>query len=417
LIRDAERLLSELRARLPNPLPSRLGVAVSGGSDSTALLHLLSRVTEGTDTNLFAATVDHGLRSEAAEEAAEVAALCRRLEISHTTLKWGGWDGSGNLQDQARRARYRLLRDWARAHDIPAVTLGHTADDQAETVLMRLGRAAGVTGLSAMPMVRAFDGVDLVRPLLFATRAELQGYLLAHGVDWTEDPSTQNIRFDRLKARQSLAQLAELGISAKSLARVAENMGHANTALAQYTQETAQRLTVEEAGSIRLDCAGFAGLPKELQRRIVIGIVRWIAGGDYPPRQASVDRTIAAVSNSRPATIGGCTLVPNGDFTWFCRELNPVVNLVAPPGLPWDRRWIVSGPDIPGAQIRALAESGLKQLPDWRTSGLPRAALLATPAVWVGQALVSAPLGGLGHGWTARFDPAYPSFTASFLSH
>lgn len=417
MIRDADRLLSGLRARLPNPLPSRLGVAVSGGSDSTALLHLMSRIAEGTDTNLFAATVDHGLRPESAAEAAKVAALCRELEIPHEILKWTGWDGTGNLQDQARRARYRLLRDWAHAQDIPAIALGHTADDQAETVLMRLGRAAGVTGLSAMPVVRMFDGVALVRPLLFATRSQLRDYLVAQAIDWMEDPSNQNIRFDRIKARQSLGQLAELGISAESLARVAENLGHANTALAQYTQETAQRLTVEQAGSIRLDCAGFSGLPKELQRRIVIGIVRWIAGGDYPPRQASVDRTISAVSAGRPTTIGGCALVPDGEFAWFCRELNPVTDLVTSPGLQWDRRWIVSGPDLPGAQVRALAERGLKQLPDWRSRGLPRAALLATPAVWVGETLVSAPLGGSGDGWTARIDPAYPTFTATFLSH
>ncbi len=410
-------LLAGLRSRLPDPLPPRLGVAVSGGSDSTALLHLLSRVYEPSGLGLHVATVDHGLRPESAAEAATVAGLCHSLNIPHTTLHWSGWQGAGNLQDQARRARYGLLRDWALAQDIPAIALGHTADDQAETVLMRLGRAAGVTGLSAMPTVRMSDGVSLYRPLLFATREQLRAYLVEEGLGWADDPSNQDPRFDRIKARRALAQLSELGITADSLSRVAENLGQANHALERYAQDAARGLTKTQAGSIRVERAGFSDLPQEVQRRLVVGIVRWIAGGDYPPRQSAVEQAVRATVEGRLATVGGCLVVASADSAWFCRELKPVAQQVARPGAVWDRRWIVSGPNRPGVRIRALSEAGLQHLPDWRSTGLPRAVLLATPAVWSDGELLSGPVAGWANGWQARIDPAYPALPTAFLSH
>ena len=114
----------------------RLGVAVSGGSDSVALLHLLAGHAPLRDAGLYCVTVDHGLRPESAAEARFVSELCCSLDIPHQTLCWQGWDGRGNTQDAARRARYSLMADWAHTHGIGAVALGHTQDDQAETVLM-----------------------------------------------------------------------------------------------------------------------------------------------------------------------------------------------------------------------------------------------------------------------------------------
>lgn len=417
MTRDTESLLSGLRTRLPSPLPPRLGVAISGGSDSTALLHLLARVAGDEGIRLFAATVDHGLRPEAGDEAARVAALCEQMNIPHTILEWRDWDGSGNLQDQARRARYQLLRGWAAERGIAAIALGHTADDQAETVLMRLARAAGVTGLSAMPVMRDMGGVALYRPLLFATRADLRAYLDKEGVGWAEDPSNQDRRYDRIKARQALAGLSELGITAESLTRVAENMAQADQALQRYAREMAQSLCAQHAGSIQLDRAGFAAAPPEIQRRLVVGFVGWIAGGGYPPRQATVARAVTAIAAGQTAVIGGCQIVPSGKFAWICRELNAVSWQVARPGEFWDGRWILRGPDADGAEVRALGEAGLKQLSDWRALGLPRVALTSTPAVWRGDHLLSAPLAGLANGWMAEIVPARAQVWAAFLSH
>ncbi len=129
-----------------------LGIAVSGGSDSLALLHLM---VEWGRAPLRCVTVDHRLRDASAEEAAQVAEICAALGIAHDTLTWDGWDGQGNLAAEARRARYALLADWAVTHGLTGIALGHTQDDIAETLLMRLARRAGVDGLAAMPQRRS----------------------------------------------------------------------------------------------------------------------------------------------------------------------------------------------------------------------------------------------------------------------
>ncbi len=417
LIRNADTLRTELRANLPKKLPGRLGVAVSGGGDSIALMQLLNGIARDEGVVLSVATVDHGLRSEAAEEADVVANQAARLGLAHETLRWEGWDGRGNLQDQARRARYELLASWAHGNDISAIALGHTADDQAETFLMRLGRAAGVTGLSAMPKTRNAHGIQMLRPMLGITRRRLREYLTEIGASWIEDPSNQDCRFDRIKARKALPGLEKLGITSETLSRVAENMSQAHEALSRYAQDSARRVAKAEAGSVIVDRAAFSALPSEIQRRIVVGIVSWIAGRGYPPRQSSVDRALAALPGGQAGAINGCLLLPEGDKAWICREFKAVEGLSAPVGEVWDGRWIITGPDTPGAEIRALGETGLQAVPDWRATGRPRLALSSSPAVWQGDQLLAAPVAGYPNGWTAELTPEWPEFYTSFLSH
>ncbi len=412
-----DTLTSDLRARLPERLPERLGIAVSGGGDSVALMHLLHRIASDEGGELFAATVDHGLRAESADEARTVAKQAAALGIPHDTLRWQGWDGAGNLQDQARQARYAMLTDWAKRNDIKAIALGHTADDQAETLLMRLARSAGVTGLSGMPSARTRDGIDLLRPMLGITRDRLRAYLIEIGTHWVEDPSNQDTSFDRIKARQAVSDLKPLGISAETLTRVADNLTQAREALERYAQDSAQRVATVDAGSVVLDRDCFAALPEEIRRRVLVGAVAWIAGAGYPPRQSAVDQALQAILNGDSGAIGGCLLFSQAEKQWICREFNAVDGLTAKITGTWDARWVLSGPDIPGAEIRALGENGLQMLPDWRATGRPRLALQASPAVWRGDILEAAPLAGFANGWRADLVPDWPEFHASFLSH
>lgn len=382
-----------------------------------ALLRLLHEIAQTEPIRLFAATVNHGLRPESAAEADQVAEFAARLDIPHETLLWQGWDGAGNLQDQARQARYRLLTDWARRNDIPAVALGHTADDQAETVLMRLGRAAGVSGLSGMPYARDNNGVTLLRPMLGITRQSLRDYLSALDESWIDDPSNHDQKFDRIKAREALTGLGALGISAQSLARVAENLAQAREALASYTQESARRIAKVDGGDVCIDRSGFERLPKEIQRRLIVGIITWIAGQGYPPRGAAVDQAVAAVGEGQTLTLAGCLLIPHQDKAWFCRELNAVTAATAAPSEVWDNRWVLSGPQTAGAEVRALGEAGLPQVPEWRALGKPRQVLLSSPAVWIGENLLAAPLAEYSNGWAVEFAPQRPEFYSSLLSH
>ncbi|WP_371415270.1 tRNA lysidine(34) synthetase TilS [Ruegeria sp. AD91A] len=417
LRRHSENLLAELRARLPERLPRKLGVAVSGGGDSVALMHLLHEIAQTETTTVFVATVDHGLRPEARQEAEAVSRQAAALGMAHDTLHWAGWDGAGNLQDHARQARYKLLADWTRERGIDAMALGHTADDQAETLLMRLGRSSGVTGLSGMSASRQLEGLTLLRPMLGITRKDLRAYLAGIGASWVEDPSNQDTRFDRIKAREALCGLKPLGIDALSLSRVADNLAQAHAALGVFAQESARNVAQVEQGDVKVDRAGFAALPKEIRRRVLVRSLAWIAGQGYPPRQAAVEQAMEAMTDGRPGSVGGCLLVPKGNSVWICREFRTVEAQVSASDEVWDGKWVLSGPEISGAEIRALGEDGLRQVPDWRETGRPRLALSATPAVWKGETVLAAPLAGFANGWRADTSPEWPEFYASFLSH
>ncbi len=413
---DAD-ILSSVRAQFHAAPPARLGVAVSGGGDSIALLHILAKCFDADQVELFAATVDHGLRREAADEARQVSELARSLGISHETLKWQGWDGTGNLQDQARQARYRLLGDWAKSHAIAILAVGHTADDQAETVLMRLGRAAGVTGLAAMPVRRTLHGITVFRPLLGIGREELRTYLLENEVSWIEDPSNEDLQFDRIKARRALEVLGPLGLTARALADVARNMSQAREALDWYSFLAARDLATVEGGDIVLDLNKLRTLPNEISRRLLMRSMLWINGAQYPPRSASMTQALNAVRLGKPITLGGCRTLPQGQHVWICRELAAVRRTRSHCTDVWDGRWRLTGGDPTGCEVRALGRRGIMLCPDWRATGRPHATLTASPAVWRGDDLVAAPLAGLANGWHAELVGGSEEFYASLLSH
>ncbi len=390
-----------------------LGLAVSGGGDSVALL-LLS-YDAGMD--LRCVTVDHGLRPGSADEAAWVGRLCADLGVPHEVLRWQGWDGAGNLQDQARRARLSLIADWARRKGVAAVALGHTQDDQAETVLMRLARRAGVDGLSAMPARRAALGVTWLRPLLGMGREELRAFLRARGQGWIEDPSNQALRFDRVKARHALAALAPLGITAAGLAGVAAQMRAAREALERQTLEAARAVARVEAGDVVFDRAGFLALPGEIRRRLFVGALRWVASAEYGPRAAPLAALLEGIAAGQGGTLGGCRIVQRRGLIRVTREGQAVRGKTAALGALWDGRWRISGPQDNGLHVGPLGAGGLACLPGWRAAGIPRAALLAQPAVWQGAVLVAAPLAGHGNGWQAELSGGPDSFFLSLLSH
>src|SRR5688500_3817003 len=182
---------------------TKLGVAVSGGPDSLALLLLAAAARPGL---VEAATVDHALRPESRAEAEMVAALCERIGVSHEilTLDWPRAPDR-NLQARAREARYHVLGKWALKRGLTMVATAHHLDDQAETLLMRLARGAGVGGLGATRARRPLaEGVKLVRPLLGGRKAELADLVAEAGVKPVDDPSNRGPRFDRVRMREWL---------------------------------------------------------------------------------------------------------------------------------------------------------------------------------------------------------------------
>ena len=406
----------KLKAPFLKDEPDRLGVAVSGGGDSMALLYLLADWAKTSGCNLSAVTVDHGLRPEAADEAIYVADICEKLGVSHTALKWRDWDRSGNLQDQARRARYALMADWAKANDIPVVALGHTQDDQAETFLMRLARQAGVDGLAAMHVSRLADGINWQRPLLHAGRQALRDYLDRRGVAWIDDPSNADTTYDRIKARNALTALAPLGIDAATLGAVTSHLGDVLSVLELQTEISARQVVVSDRGDVCFDSLGFNAQPAEIQRRLLVHAIKWVSSAEYGPRGRALKDVQREIAQERNVTLHGChVLVKKAGFR-ITRELQAVRGTHCAADLIWDRRWHLLGPHESGQHIAPLGEIGLKSCPHWRSEDLPRASLLASPAVWQGEALIAAPLAGFANGWEAKLVNGADHFFTSILS-
>lgn len=193
-------------------ITKKIAVAVSGGADSFALLHMAHQWAMQNDVGIVAMTVDHGLRAESATEAQIVADWCKRHGIPHQTLHWQGEKPRTGVQATARKMRRKLLCAACVEHGIDTLLLGHQADDQAETMLMRLQRGSGLKGLRVMhPVTRhKASGVRLVRPLLHRSRAELRQYCLDHQLPFIDDPSNEKIEFERVRLRKLLQQLPEL---------------------------------------------------------------------------------------------------------------------------------------------------------------------------------------------------------------
>jgi len=424
-----QRLTADLLGRFRSALTEclretqthRIGVAVSGGGDSTALLILLNEVAPEVGFSLEAITIDHGLRPEAAAEARAVAALCADLGLRHQTRRWRDAPARGNLQDLARNARQRLIAEWAGARGISMVALGHTEDDQAETFLLRLARGSGVDGLAAMaPRRVARDGLVWIRPLLGLRRAALRRFLSARNIAWAEDPSNDNPAFARVRMRRAMATLSDLGLDAPRLARTAARLQLARQALEGATCRAAREIaTVGAAGSVSIDAPGLAALPAEIRQRLFAHALIWVAGGPYRPRLDSLLRGLDLAQTGGKATLAGCLIYRGKGQLHVLREYAAVAGLRAAPGLRWDGRWVLQAEQgvAEGCHIAALGDAGLAQCPDWRDTGLLRDALRTSPGVWQGKRLVAAPLAGLSSGWSCRRVPGPDEFAARALTH
>lgn len=370
--------------RLAGDLPA-LGVAVSGGGDSIALLHIVRDWSCGR--RILVATVDHGLRPESAEEAAQVHRIAKSMGLRHVTLLWRRDTDTGNLMASARDARLRLLSGWAQRNNLAAIALGHTADDQAETLMMRLSRGSGIDGLAAMAEWRDAFGVRWLRPMLGASRAELRDWLRARDIGWLEDPSNEREEFERIRIRKAIAAM-DLDIGA--LARAAAHIGEARDALSHYAALAADDAIIRN-GSLILPRRPFSDAPPEIRRRLLVAGCRWVTGADYPPRRATVLHALQAAAAGSRVTLDGTLIEPSGDRIRLYREPAAAQRAPAAQGDEWDNRWRIDGLRD-GQTVTAVGYEALPQL-NWRMAGLPRDEAAASPAIHAADGrLLAAPL-------------------------
>jgi tRNA(Ile)-lysidine synthase len=299
-----------------------LVIAVSGGPDSTALLVLAARwrAARKQGPALLAVTVDHGLRPESAREARAVKRLAGKLGIRHRTLRWTGSKPATALQEEARRVRYELLAAAARGAGAPFVLTAHTLDDQAETVLLRMARGSGLSGLGAMARqtllpitglrpTRASDrktaidksAIVLVRPLLDLPKTRLIATLAAMGISFADDPTNRDPRFTRPRLRELMPALAAEGLDARRLALLARRLRRAEATIEAAVEaatavatETCSDTPLGKRSSFSMDAEKLSGLPAEVALR-VLGRAIAQAGDEGPVQLSKLEALHAAL--------------------------------------------------------------------------------------------------------------------------
>lgn len=278
------------------------GLCVSGGADSLALL-LLARAMP---LKIKAATVDHGLRAESGAEANHVAAICAELGVAHEILSLSS-PNKGNLSDWARSARYEALRTWAENEQVDLLLTAHHADDQLETMLMRLNRGSGVAGLAGIRARQA----DLCRPLLGWRKSELIALVKACGFAAVDDPTNYDEAYDRARLRKHLTKINWLNPEAAAVSAAA--LAEANEALDWVVQGLLDKHVWGDGSKVTLT---LPPLPRELTRRIVSTCILKLNPA-AKPRGDALDRLLATLQHGGVATLAGvkCSGGANWRFT------------------------------------------------------------------------------------------------------
>lgn len=292
---------AEMHALLAVVAPFQpLALGVSGGADSMALLHIVATARLSATT----LTVDHALQPHSGAVAAAVCAASLALGLPACTLRWSGAKPATGVQNAARIARLGLLTAAAREHGCNALLLAHTLDDQAETLLMRLARGSGVTGLGAMAPAGRRNGVPILRPLLGVPRARLLATLVKAGIAWHDDPGNTDPAFERVALRRQAAALAAAGLSPAPLALAAQRLRRADAALAEQT--ACWLLGARRPDG--LDFAAWQQAPEEIALRALARLIS--EAGGRRPGTARLERLGAALraTTASSGTLAGCVV-------------------------------------------------------------------------------------------------------------
>ncbi len=396
---------------------SRVVVGVSGGSDSLALLHLLHEwMLPRSQSDLVVVTVDHGLRVEAASEAESVADTCKRLDLPHVIKRWQGKKPASALSRRAREARYRLLSEAAKEAGATAIALGHTLNDQLETVSMRAKRIeftefdsdvnentarglAGIRPLGSYCGPPDFQPVRLLRPLLTTGREELRTILRDSDIIWSDDPGNEDHKYERARVRQDLEPVFEARERVDKIAQFADCVALEREKLATKCGEfILSHVKIDKTGVVYFEqknlknCSDLVG---ELVMRVLVAVA---GGRNYFVSRTSAQSVLRQIQRDGDAvvtgkyTLGSAIIERGNTFVKLWREYRnlPEVTVIQQNGRShaYDGRVVVTFDNEhlnQGLELRALGVDGLaymEKISGERVPCVPRAALWAQPALY-----------------------------------
>ncbi len=374
-------------------------VAVSGGSDSMALLHLANSWAKKQNREIHAVSVDHGLRPEAAAEAAFVAMVCDGLGIVHTTLSWDGVKPVAGISEAARNARYELIGEFARDIGIRIILVGHTFDDQAETLMMRLARAKGSRpgsgrGQSGM-CKRTMIGADvlLMRPLLNVSRQQLRDYLTGISQSWVEDPSNHDESYERVRVRTKLENNDRLKTNLVDYARI---MGRMRNAVANDACALLRESCICLPGHLfQLDVVKLTQVPIAVSGMAIKTVIAAAGGGSFLICDQKLEMIVKLMmgGGSGRITAGNCIVEINIEYLSIYREVRNLVSDLVEPGesVIWDGRVYVTNDSDEAVRIEPMSSLYLEALMDDESLGLQfvrRAVVMSSPVITTASGIV-----------------------------
>ena len=369
-----------------------LGLAVSGGSDSLAMLYICNDWALEKKVKLHCVTVDHKLRSESLKEAELVADHCNGLGIHHEIVEWKhDKELSGNLSNLARSARYELIDKWRK--NLRFVLVGHTRNDQIETFFMNLKRGSGIEGLKGMPIrLKRPEGYFIIRPLIHTSRESLQRFLQEKNINWVSDPSNYNEDFERISQRKTWEILKSKGFSERRIELSTDHMRRAHDALRHMLPIHFKLIGKQELTDLLLDYNAFIELPEEFKLRLISAAVMWNGNLHYRPRFKAVLDVLENIKEKKTTVLGGTLFYHHGGKIRITIEFqsikNNAVNCML--GSVWRNVWEVKR-EIEDGHIMPIGIDGNNQLSKEQRIMMPFRSRIIQPGIFLKEKLLLAP--------------------------
>lgn len=390
------------------PRSSRIGAAVSGGSDSLSMALLLDNYCKKYGFELIIYTLDHHLRPESGDEVIYVRKILSERGIMTKILEWHHEDINitvGRLERLARKARYEIITNECLKDSVRLLALGHTADDQVETYMMRLSHGSYDLGLAGMSAISKWsDGLKLIRPLLHFRKEQMRGYLSALGVAWVDDPSNEDQDFMRVRARYELRENEEL------FRDIQKKLGNYGRQRAEFDKRF-NEFVLKNVIFNHFSCSFESTVLNELRDDLLMQIRKllWMIGGsEYP---CSITPLAENIKSSRSFTISRCCFNIIGERVLIYRENKNFSKVPLDEITFWDNRFIIRCTKSKIGQDRYVTNLHEKDVVKLRKIGLIKNEkmyiLLSIPAIYSQNGnLLSAPtIGYKPEGFMVEFNP------------